>query len=219
MLAVLLAATLGYNAPIAAAAAPPAGTYRYVETVKGRPADVSTIELKYAGPSIFLKEETKPQDERSFGAYVLTHTSFDSSSLEMLGYHAEVAVGCSALEYDIDVNGQSARVGKKWLTFPGVTHFVVDNAQALPIMLPAQIQAWHDIRAAIVAPQTALGYVAQRDPLTETPARPATVPAGDTYIAMRSPGHPVVGIWYDPKTLVVDQFTSGDTLWQRVESR
>src|SRR5215469_15285145 len=107
MLAVLLAATVAYAAP----SVPPAGKYVYVETISGHKADVTAIDVAYKGASIELNSETKPQDEHSFGAYVQARQTFDSSTLDLERYHAEVALGCSELEYSVDVDGPAAHVG------------------------------------------------------------------------------------------------------------
>lgn len=204
---------------LAAIIAPPAGHYFYVERVDGRVRDVSAVLVTRTGSSIELDEDMKPKNESPEVAYVETKSTYDPATLDLMKYHATVAIGCSALDYTIDADGQSVRAGTKWLAFPGVTHYIADEDQALPFLLPAQIQAWHNVRAAIVVAARQNGYVVVRDPLTETPARPASIPAGDRYVAMRAPGREPIAMWYDPTTLVVDRFLLGKSTWQRVTPR
>ena len=214
MLALLLAATVGYYVP---PAAPPAGRYVYVETVGSKRTNVTAIEVKYDGASIDVNESIKPEDQHAIGPFVDTKATLDASSLDLVAYHATIGEGCSQLAYDVDVQGAAAKVGDTWVRFPGVDHFFIDSRQALPIMLPAQMQAWRDAGAAIVTPVTSGGYAVVRDPATQTPSSvPSGVPGGDVYLSVRGAGHGAVAIWYDPKTLIADRIVSGASTWQRV---
>ncbi len=69
-------------------------------------------------------------------------------------------------------------------------------------MLPAQMQAWNDPPVMAIMPIYAQGMPIAIDK-TLTPDRPKSVPQTDAQISIKSPVQ--FTVWYDPKTLVVDQ--------------
>jgi len=117
----------------------------------------------------------------------------------------------------VTVRGSSARVGDKQLAFPGIAHYVLDDARSVPLFLPAEIALWSDARAVSLAPEGGPAHVVEPYPMAGEPVRPAWVPATDRYVALHELGAKSgsSGLWYDPQTMIVDEVDGATARWLR----
>jgi hypothetical protein len=213
----MLAVTISAPPAASAAAAPPDGTYNYVEMEKGKKVAQYVVSVKRSGATIDVKGELTPFVTVNGLAMIDSKAAIDASTLDLLSYHEMDSIGCGAVPVDLTVAGSSAKIGDKSLGFPGIEHFVLDDDRAVPILLPAEIAVWSDDRAVSVAPIAAVGHVIEPYPMAPQPQRPATVPASDRYVAMHALGAKSgsSGLWYDPRTFVVDEVDTATGQWLR----
>jgi hypothetical protein len=214
MLALTLAVTLA-----APAAAPPDGTYNYVKMEGGKAVARYTVSVKRSGAKIDVKGELEPDAARPGQpqATVESQAAVDASTLDLLSYHEMDEIGCGAIPYDVTVSGSRAQLGEKHLAFPGIEHYVLDDGHSVPFFLPAEVAVWNDDRAVSIAPEIGAAHVIEPYPMAGQPARPASVPASDRYLALHELGSKTgsSGLWYDPQTLVVDEVETATAQWVR----
>jgi len=212
MLALMLAVTLA-----APAAAPPDGTYTYVRMENGKRVAHYVVSVKRSGAKIHVKGELEPEIARSQRPIVESDSAVDASTLNLLSNHEMEEIGCGAMPYDITVSGSTAQLGQKTFAFPGIEHYILDDGQSVPLFLPAEVAVWDDDRAVSLAPEVGGAHVVEPYPMADEPARPATVPASDRYLAFHELGAKSgsSGMWYDPATMVVDEVDTATAQWLR----
>ncbi|MGH8165249.1 MAG: hypothetical protein ACREP1_13030, partial [Rhodanobacteraceae bacterium] len=194
----------------AAPAAPPDGTYVYAETFQGQPAGKATVTVKRSAAHIDATETA------SISA--LGHTIAGTDALTLAAatlapakYNATYVVeGARTIHAGLDVNGASASetndlVGNKSFNLAGgAKGFAVLDGGFMSgtIFLPAQIAAAHGSPLIGIVPAYGISLPIAAD-LAVKPDRPTTVPATDVVLAIG--GQQPINVWYDPKTLIVDE--------------
>ena len=108
MFALMLAVTLA-----APAAAPPDGTYNYVEIEGGKRVGHYTVTVKRSGSKIEVKGELEPDVAGLQRPIVESHAAVDASTLDLLSYHEMEEIGCGAVPYDVTVTGSNAHLGER----------------------------------------------------------------------------------------------------------
>jgi hypothetical protein len=202
----------------APAAAPPDGTYTYEELEGDKAVARYVVSVKRSGATIDVTGALKPEVLRRGGISTIdSHAALDAATLDLLSYHETEALGCDAMPFDVTVSGSRARLGDRSVAFPGIAHFVLDDGHSVPFFLPAEVAVWSDGRAVSLAPEVGAAHVIEPYPMARQPARPATVPSTDRYIAVHALGAKTgsSGLWYDPQTLVVDEVDTATNRWLR----
>jgi hypothetical protein len=201
----------------APAAAPPDGTYDYVQMEGGKRVGHYTVTVKRSGSTIDIKGELEPDVAGSQRPIVESHAAVDASTLNLLSYHEMEEIGCGAMPYDVTVNGSQAQLGQKTLAFPGIEHYILGDGHSVPFFLPAEVAVWNDDRAVSLAPEVGAAHVVEPYPMAQEPARPAAVPAQDRYLALHELGAKSgsSGLWYNPDTMIVDEVDTATSQWLR----
>jgi hypothetical protein len=214
MIALMLAVTLSAPVP---AAAPPDGTYNYVQVEGGKQIAHYTVSVKRSGTKIDVKGELEPDVAGTQLPIVESHAAVNAETLDLVSYHETEEIGCGAMPYDVTVTGSKALLGQKSLAFPGIEHYVLDDGHSVPFFLPAEVALWSDDRAVSIAPELGAGHVIEPYPMAEQPKRPTAVPTTDRYIALHSLGAKTgtSGLWYDPDTMIVDELDTATAQWIR----
>lgn len=190
------------------AAAPPNGVYSYVASIAGQPLGKLAVTVtRDAAGSIHLQEEAGA----NYGGQ--TQTAQDAMSLDgnlvPISYAATYTRSGAALHTALAFKGDTATEtsdsgSKPFALTPNLKHFAVLDGTMFAgyFALPAQMQAWNDAPVLAVAPMFGQSFPVALDAALK-PDRPKTVPANDSQISISSPVQ--FSIWYDPKTLVVDE--------------
>ena len=195
-------------AALTAAAAPPAGTYDYVTNLNGAQVLKTAVTVAHdpAGNTILSENGTGTMNGRSGS---VNDTLTLDPSLVPVGYSALASLADSrSMQAKVTFGaGQALQTGdvtKRYALSPDAKHFVVLDFGPFAgyFALPAQMQAWHDQPVTAIVPMYAQGVPIEIDK-TIAPDRPKTVPAADTQISVKTPVQ--FTVWYDPKTLVVDE--------------
>jgi hypothetical protein len=203
MLPVILATMLSTPA-----AAPADGTYSYVTTLNGAQIEKTAVTVKRdASGNLVLSESASGNMNGRSGS--ITDTLTLDQSLAPVGYSALASIADSrsmqsALAFAGTQAKQSGDVTKTYDLAADAKHFVVLDFGPFTgyFVLPAQMQAWNDPPVMAIMPIYAQGMPIAVDK-TLTPGRPKTVPQTDEQITVKSPVQ--FTVWYDPKTLVVDE--------------
>jgi hypothetical protein len=211
----ILAVTL--TAP--AAPAPPDGTYNYVQIEGGKRVAHYTVSVKRSGTKIDIKGELEPEVAGLQRPIVESNSAVDAGTLDLLSYHEMEEIGCGAMPYDVTVTGSKAQLGTKNVAFPGIEHYILDDGHSVPFFLPAEVALWNDDRAVSIAPELGAAHVIEPYPMAQQPARPASVPSSDRYMALHELGSKTgsSGLWYDPQTMLVDEVDTATAQWLRKE--
>ncbi|HTA37469.1 MAG TPA: hypothetical protein VK760_00250 [Candidatus Acidoferrales bacterium] len=201
----------------APAAAPPDGTYNYVQMEGGKRVGHYTVTVKRSGSKIDVKAELEPDVAGLQRPIVESHAAVDASTLNLLSYHEMEEIGCGAMPYDLTVNGSKAQLGQKTFAFPGIEHYILDDDHSVPLFLPAEVAVWNDDRAVSLAPEVGGAHVVEPYPMANQPERPAAIPASDRYLAFHELGAKSgsSGLWYNPDTMVVDEVDTATAQWLR----
>jgi hypothetical protein len=194
----LLAATAG--TPTIAA-----GTYTYSAAVGGKVAGTSVLTVK-AGPPIEIDEQASGGSGAQASTAKATLTL--GADLAPISYTGDYNTAGTPVSVSATLTPTTATVGKQTYPLTGSTkHFVVAELglTAGLFALPAQMQAWNNAAALVVAP--AMVGMAGTIPIvpdsTLAGSRPSTVPAQD--LALSIGGQFPFTIWYDPATYVPDE--------------
>lgn len=201
MLSLILAAAL-------AAPAPADGTYTYVTVLNGAQVLKSAVTVKHdaAGDIVFSESGAGNLNGRSGS---ISDTLTLDSALAPVGYSALASLADSrsmqsSLAFKDGEATQSGDVTKTYDLVADAKHFVVLDFGPLSgyVALPAQMQAWNDAPVIAIVPMYAQGVPITIDK-SFAPDRPKSVPAGDAQLSVKTPVE--FTVWYDPKTLVVDE--------------
>ena len=189
------------------AAAPPDGTYAYAETSNGRPAGTTSVVIKRNAGVVTATEFGKLS---AMGQSIRAETALALDvSLAPTSYKATYTVGPRVIHAAIAFsNGTASETSDNGNTSYGLTggaksFAILDGGfMAGTMFVPAQMLARENLPMIGLIPSFGLGIPLAPDAAMK-PDRPATVPAGDASLTFG--GHAVISIWYDPKTLVVDE--------------
>jgi hypothetical protein len=202
----LILATIATAAP--AAPAPADGTYTYVTTMNGAQIEKTAVTVKHdAAGNIVLSENGSGNMNGRSGSIADTLTL--DQTLAPVGYSALASIADSrSMQSAVSFKGpeakQSGDVNKTYDLAADAKHFVVLDFGPFTgyFALPAQMQAWNDPPVIAIVPIYAQGVPIVLDK-TLAPDHPKTVPATDMQISVKNPVQ--FTVWYDPKTLVVDE--------------
>ncbi len=193
-------------AAITAPATPADGTYTYVSSVNGAAVGKTSITVSHAASGLVLAEKGAGSYNGESGT--IQDTLDLDSTLAPSSYTASATFGDRPMKASVTFTGASATqtgdIGNKTYDLVAdAKHFVVLDIGPFSgwFALPAQMTAWNNAPALAIAPAFGHGF-----PLVatgQTPARPSNVPATDASIAVSQPV--AFTVWYDPKTLLVDQ--------------
>lgn len=201
MLSLILAAAI-------ATPVPADGTYTYVMSLNGAQVLKSAVTVKrdLAGNIVLNESGTGSLNGRSGS---IRDTLTLNPALAPVGYSALASLADSrsmqsALAFKDGEATQSGDVTKTYDLVADAKHFVVLDFGPFSgyFALPAQMQAWSDAPVVAIMPMYAQGMPITIDQ-TLKPDRPKTVPASDAQISVKNPVP--FTVWYDPKTLVVDE--------------
>ncbi len=201
MLPLILAAAMSTPAPAN-------GTYTYVMSMNGTQVEKTAVTVtRDAAGNVVLNENATGNMNGRTGAVKDTLTL--DGALSPVGYSADASIADSrsmkaALAFENGEARQSGDVTKTYDLVADAKHFVVLDFGPFSgyFALPAQMQAWNDQPVIAIVPMYAQGVPLAVDK-TFAPDRPKNVPAGDVQISVKTPVQ--FTVWYDPKTLVVDQ--------------
>lgn len=201
MLSLILAAVI--NAP-----APAEGTYTYVTSMNGAQIEKTAVTVKRdaAGNVVLSESATGNMNGRSAA---IDDTLTLDSGLAPLGYSAQASIADSrsmrtALAFKNGEATQSGDVTKTYALVADAKQFVVLDFGPFTgyFMFPAQMLAWNNPPVIAIVPMYAQGVPITVDK-SVMPGRPKSVPPADVHLSVSSPVQ--FTMWYDPKTLVVDE--------------
>lgn len=201
MLSLILAAAI-------ATPAPADGTYTYVMSLNGSQVLKSAVTVKHdLTGNIVLSESGSGTLNGRSGS--ISDTLTLDQQLAPLGYSALASLADSrsmqsSLAFKNGQALQSGDVTKSYDLAADAKHFIVLDFGPFTgyFALPAQMQAWNDSPVFAIMPMYAQGMPISIDK-SITPDRPKTVPSADAQLSVKSPVE--FTVWYDPKTLVVDE--------------
>jgi hypothetical protein len=193
---------------ITPAPAPPDGTYTYAVTMNGTTVGKNAIAVKRdPSGSIVLSESGSGSMNGESGTIQDTLTL--DPTLAPQEYSALASLGDSkAMKSLLSFkNGQAVQSGdlnKKYDLVADAKHFVLMDFGPFTgfFALPAQMEAWNRAPVVAIVPMYGFGFPLTIDPGMR-PERPANVPASDQAITFTSKVQ--ITLWYDPRTLVVDE--------------
>jgi hypothetical protein len=181
------------------------GTYTYNAAVAGKIAGTSVLTVK-AGPPMEIDEQaTGGSGAQASSAKA---TLMLGPDLAPISYTGDYNTAGTPVSVAATLTPTTATVGKQTYPLTGsAKHFIVVELglSAGLFVLPAQMQAWNDTTALIVAPAMVgmAGTIPVSPDSTLAGARPSTVPAQDLALAIG--GQFPFTIWYDPATYVPDE--------------
>jgi hypothetical protein len=194
-------------AAVTAPATPADGTYTYVSSVNGATVGKTSITVTHASNGLVLAEKGAGSYNGESGT--IEDTLSLDSTLAPSSYNASANFGDRPMKAALTFNGSSATqtgdIGTKTYDLVAdAKHFVVLDIGPFSgwFALPAQMTAWNNAPALAIAPAFGHGFplVASNQAAT---VRPKSVPAADDSIAVTQPVP--FTVWYDPKTLLVDE--------------
>lgn len=195
-------------ATVVATATPADGTYTYVTNLNGAQVLKTAVTVTHdpAGTTVLSESGTGTMNGRSGS---VSDTLTLDPTLSPISYSANASLADSrSMQANLAFNGdratQTGDVTKTYALVPSAKHFVVLDFGPFAgyFALPAQMQAWSDQPVMAIVPLYAQGAAIVVDK-SLTPDRPKTVPSTDAQISVKSPVQ--LTVWYDPKTLVVDE--------------
>jgi hypothetical protein len=201
MLPLILAATV-------AVAAPADGTYTYAMSLNGAQVEKTAVTVKHdpAGNVLLTESATGNMNGRSGE---VSDTLTLDQTLAPLGYSSNASIADSrqmqaSLAFKGDRATQTGDVTKTYDLVADAKHFVVLDFGPFAgwFAFPAQMHAWNFQPVIAIVPMYAQGVPLSIDK-TVTPSRPKNVPAADVAVSVKNPMQ--FTIWYDPKTLVIDE--------------
>jgi hypothetical protein len=194
-------------AAITAPATPADGTYTYVSSVNGVTVGKTSITVTHATNGVTLAE-------RGAGSYngengTIEDTLSLDSTLAPSSYNASANFGDRPMKATVTFKGSSATqtgdIGTKTYALAAdAKHFVVLDLGPFSgwFVLPAQMTAWNNAPAIAISPAFGHGFPLVANAQSSS-ARPKNVPGTDASIAVAQPVP--FTVWYDPKTLLVDE--------------
>ncbi len=201
MLALILAAVMSTPAPAD-------GTYRYVTSMNGAQVEKTQVTVKHDAAGNLLLSESATGNMNGRSGSISDTLTLDPA-LAPLGYSADASIADSrSMKSTLAFKGaqavQTGDVTKTYALSADAKHFVVLDFGPFTgyFALPAQMQAWGDQPVVAIVPLYAQGVSITVDK-TLAPDRPKTVPPTDAQISIKSPVQ--FTVWYDPKTLLVDE--------------
>lgn len=203
MLPLILAAALSAPSP-----APADGTYTYLMSMNGSQIGTTavTVTRDPLGNVVLSESESGTMNGRS-GA--IKDTLKLGPTLSPLQYLANASIADSrnmktVLAFKGDEATQSGDVTKTYDLVASAKHFVVLDFGPFTgyFAFPAQMQAWDNQPVVAIIPMYAQGMPISVDQSIAV-NRPQSVPAADAHVTVASPVQ--FTMWYDPKTLVVDE--------------
>jgi len=195
-------------AAVVASATPADGTYTYVTNLNGAQVLKTAVTVTHdpAGTTVLSESGTGTMNGRSGS---VSDTLTLDPTLSPVSYSANASLADSrSMQANLAFNGdratQTGDVTKTYALAPNAKHFVVLDFGPFAgyFALPAQMQAWSDQPVMAIVPLYAQGAAIVVDK-SLSPDRPKTVPSTDAQISVKSPVQ--LTVWYDPKTLVVDE--------------
>lgn len=203
MLSLILAAVV--NAP-----SPADGTYNYVTAMNGAQIAKTAVTVKHDPSGDVVLSETATGNFNGRSA-AINDTLTLNSGLAPLGYSAQASIADSrsmktAVAFKNGEATQSGDVTKTYDLVADAKQFVVLDFGPFSgyFAFPAQMQAWNSPPVIAIVPMYAQGVPIVIDKSAK-PARPKAVPATDLAVSVTSPVQ--FSVWYDPKTLVVDEMS------------
>jgi hypothetical protein len=201
MLSLILAAAV-------AAAAPVDGTYTYVTQFNGAQVEKTAVTVKHDPlGNVVLSESASGFMNGRSGS--ISDTLTLDQQLAPVGYSSLASIADSrsmraAVTFKNDQALQSGDVTKTYSLAADAKHFVVLDFGPFTgyFAFPAQMQAWNDQPVIAIVPLYAQGVPIAVDK-SIVADRPKGVPAADAQISVKNPVE--FTVWYDPKTLVVDE--------------
>jgi len=199
-----MVAALGANPSL------PAGSYRYTATLNGKTAGSTTLTVQDSGGNTKIDENatasTSGIDFTGNASLVLgadlVPTQY-AGSYKMGGQQAKVDV--SLTPTTATVTGAANPRPQTFALDANAKHFVVIEPGLLAglFALPAQTQAWNNAAVTAIVPvfgrEESLAFAAN-----PSAPRPAGVPAADVALDVAGPYQ--LTVWYDPATLIPDEF-------------
>lgn len=193
-------------AAAALAAVPPAGTYHYVSTMNGAEIGRSAITVASSPAGLVLTEHGAGAMNGQSGSVEDTLTLDDA--LQPVTYTALASIADSrdmrsSISFTPSAATQTGDVSKVYRLPGNAAHFVLMDVGPFTgfFMLAAQIRAWGAKPVLAIVPNFAYSQVFTPRALADA-APPAGARAGDAAYAFS--GAVSLTVWYDPKTLLVD---------------
>lgn len=205
-------------APAAAALAPPNGAYVYLSSLHGQSIGKTTITVtRSASPNAAIALNESSGGSLNGQSASGNATLQLDSTLIPTSYTAAYSFGGPAIHAALAFNGgqvneTSDRGSKSFTLATGTSRFtVLDGALfAGYFIVPAQMKSWKDAPATVVAPMYGQSTTLTALPPPALLHRPATVPAADAafFGGVVAPGAGQIAFveWYDPATMLVDEF-------------
>lgn len=195
-------------ASVVAAAAPADGTYSYVTSFNGAQVEKTAVTVTHdpSGKIVLSESATGNMNGRSGS---ISDTLTLDQTLAPLGYSSNASIADSrSMQANLAFSGDQAKqtgdVTKTYALSAAAKHFVIFDFGPFTgyFALPAQMQAWNDDPVTAIVPMYAQAVSISVDK-SLAPDRPKDVPAADAHISIKTPVQ--LTVWYDPKSLVVDQ--------------
>lgn len=199
-----LITTLALSAP----ATPPNGTYHYALTLAGETLGRNAITVsRDAAGNLVLSETGSGNMNGQTGS--VQDTFMLDPALVPASYQAVASVADTRnMHTTLTFNGNQAKqtgdVTKTYTLSADAKHFVMLDFVSFTgfFALPAQMRAWDNATVCAIVPMYARLASISVDPSLK-PARPQTVPPEDAQISVAKPVQ--FTLWYNPKTLIVDE--------------
>jgi hypothetical protein len=188
--------------------APPDGTYTYVLAMNGTAIGKNAITVKRdPSGSLVLTESGSGNMNGQNGTIADTLTlapDLAPSQYSSLASIADSKSMKSVVSFKGGEATQSGDVNKRYDLVADAKHFVLMDFGPFTgfFALPAQMEAWNRPPVLAIVPMYGQGFPLTVDAALK-PVRPATVPASDEAMSFNSMVQ--ITLWYDPKTLVVDE--------------
>lgn len=187
-------------------ATPADGTYTYVSKMNGATVGTTSITVAHDADGVVLREKGGGSYNGETGT--LEDTLSLDNALAPSSYTATANFGDRPIKAAVMFKGasatQSGDIDKTYALAADAKHFVILDIGPFSgwFALPAQMTAWNNAPALAIAPAFGHGFplVAQTQSAS---TRPKGVPPADASIGVNQP-IPFT-VWYDPKTLVVDE--------------
>jgi hypothetical protein len=203
----MLPLMLAIDAP--AAIAPANGTYTYASTYQGQAVGRTTIVVTRTPAGTIVLSEAGGGSMSGMNASLQDTLTLDAASLAPTNYVVNANMAGQTGQERAVFNGAQAQISgtRGAQTFSlgtGASHFALIDFGPFSgyFALPAQIAAWHGAPFTAVVPLADEATTLTPDGAMK-PARPKNVPAADAQVSFSTPLQ--ITLWYDPKSLVVDQ--------------
>jgi hypothetical protein len=193
-------------------AVPADGTYNYTyqsTMTQAQSSGKSSISVQHSGSAVKVTENSSGTIMGTPATGVTTQTL--GPDLSPTGYMGSYTGGGRTLQSSVTFTGNVANATtpegpRSFAMTPGATHFVILDGGMLGgfFILPAQMNAWQRASVDLIAPIYGQSAPLTLDTSTTPPTRPTAVPANDISISFSVPV--AFTEWYDPITLIMDEF-------------